>query len=268
MSELQAYAAGAKVALLDLWTMSVADELDDNGSERCTTIVTNGGRMIGHNEDWDRYSSEDICILKKKCGWLTTLELYYYACPLGGTALSVCSSGCIQAINSLPEERRRVGVPRTILARRLSELTHVSTEVGGVLGVPRAAGFAHTLVDGAGRLASIEMTADHYVASQPPPPFVHTNHIVGPDLPRGHTNEAQGTFIRYEVACKSISASMTRAECVDLLSDTSHGERFSIFNRDTIARGIIDLNERRAWFWLRRESKLGWVTYDIDFFPT
>jgi hypothetical protein len=51
------------------------------------------------------------------------------------------------------------------------------------------------------------------------------------------------------------------------LSDVSRGERFGIFNRDTIARGIVDLNERVAWFWLRRESELGWVGYDIDFFP-
>ena len=66
--ELQAYAAAVGVALLDLWTMSVAGEPDGDGFEGCTTVVVNGGRSIGHNEDWDRDSSEDVCILRKKCG--------------------------------------------------------------------------------------------------------------------------------------------------------------------------------------------------------
>lgn len=267
LSELQAYAAAARVALLDLWTMSIADELDGDGFEGCTTVVTNAGRLVGHNEDWDRYSSEDICILRKKCGNVTTLELYYYACPLGGTALTVCSSGCIQAINSLTHSHRQKGVPKIVLARRLSEVRNASTEVPDVLSLPRCSGFAHTLLDGAGRLTMIEMTADNHVVCQPRLPFVHTNHIVGPELRREDASKERSTFIRYETACRNVSASMARAELVRLLSDVSRGERFGIFNRDTIARGIVDLNERVAWFWLRRESELGWVGYDIDFFP-
>jgi hypothetical protein len=265
--ELQAYAAAARVALLDLWTMSVAGDLDDDGCEDCTTMVVNGGRSIGHNEDWDRHSSEDICILRKKCGDVTTLELYYYACPLGGTALTVSSAGCIQAINSLPQGHRPMGVPKIVLARRLSEMRSPGTEVPGVLSVPRSSGFAHTLLDHAGRLTSLEMTADNHVVWQPRIPFVHTNHVIGSGLRTEGANAERSTFVRYETACRRVSASMTRAELVSLLSDVSCGERLSIFNRDTIARGIVDLNERAAWFWLRREAGLGWIRYDIDFFP-
>jgi len=267
--ELKAYAAAANVALLDLWTMSIKDELDSDASEQCTTIVTNGGGLIGHNEDWDRDAAEDICILKKKCGSMTTLQLYYYGSPLGGTALTICSAGHIQTINSLQNEYKQIGVPKVVLARELSELGAVAMQLDDLLAIPRSSGFAHNLVDRAGRVTSIEATAADYVMCRPRTPFVHTNHPVGGAVQEqkcaaGH----RSTFTRFETARKHVSPSMARSSLERLLSDTSQGRRCSIFNCSTIARGIVDLNERAAWFWLRREAELGWVRYNIEFLFT
>ena len=88
IDELAAYAASSGVDLLDLWTISIEDELEHRAKERCTTVVTNSGHLIAHNEDWSPDAIEDICILKKRVGATTTLELYYYGCPMGGTALN------------------------------------------------------------------------------------------------------------------------------------------------------------------------------------
>ena len=56
LEELEAYARAAGVAFDDLWAINLEDELDDIGKEKCTTVVTNGGKLISHNEDWDEDS--------------------------------------------------------------------------------------------------------------------------------------------------------------------------------------------------------------------
>jgi hypothetical protein len=266
VEELQAYAQAAGVPLLDLWTMSVEDELDDGQTEKCTTVVTNGGRLIIHNEDWDADAADDICIVRKTCRGVTTLELYYYGCPLGGTALSICSRGYVQAINSLDHSGRQRGVPKVVIARRLSELRDLNAELDAVLAVPRSSGFSHNLVHYTGSLTSVECTATRYIAHRPAIPFVHTNHLLHPtmsDLEGAY--DGRGTFRRYDAACNLARSSMAEDEVMRLVCDETNGSTDSIFNRNTIARAIVDLDRRIARFWLKRESKKGWVEYPIDF---
>lgn len=267
VEELEAYASAAGLPLIDLWTLSIEDELDDDGCERCTTIVTNNGRLIGHNEDWDPDAADDICILKKRCAGVTTLELYYYGCPLGGVALSVSSRGLAQAINSLDHTDWQVGVPKLVLARRLSEIRNVDAELGGLLAVPRSSGFAHNLIDRSGRVTLVECTATRHSVHYRDNPSVHTNHMLCPELGRfqGH-HEGKSTLRRYGSACDLVRPMMDPQDMSKLLSDQSRGSNSSVFNRNTIARAIVDLDRRTASFWLRRESRKGWIDYSIDFF--
>ena len=265
--ELHAYADAAGVPLLDLWTMSVQDELDDDVAEKCTTIITNAGRLIAHNEDWDPDATEDICILKKRCAGITTLELYYYGCPLGGTALSVCSNGYVQAINSISHIDHRIGVPKIVVARRMAEIRNIETELDGILAVPRSSGFAHNLADRDGRVTMVECTARQNRVFHPNMPAVHTNHIQHQDLETlAGDPDGKSTFRRYETACEQARPIMTRAGAMALLSDESRGKNSSVFNRNTIARAVVDLDRRVASFWLRREKSKGWIDYPIDFY--
>lgn len=266
IEELRAYAQAARVSPLDLWTMSVEDELDDDDREKCTTVITNGGCLIGHNEDWDADAVDDICLLKKRCGTVTTLELYYYGCPLGGTALSICSQGYVQAINSLSHSDWQPGVPKIVIGRRLSELGDAPGELDRVLAVPRSSGFAHNLVHRTGAVTAVECSATHQAVHQPKLPFVHTNHMLEPKL-RKLEGELDGksTLRRYEAACTLARPSMEKADMARLAGEDSHGKTDSIFNRNTIARAIVDLDRRVASFWLKRESSKGWIDYPIDF---
>mgnify|MGYP003394564508 FL=1 len=266
VGELQAYADAARIPLLDLWTMSVEDELDDEEYEKCTTVVTNGGRLIAHNEDWDADSADDICILKRDCGGVTTLELYYYGSPLGRTALSICSRGYIQAINSLSHTDWQPGVPKIVLARALSDMSDLDAELGTLLDIPRSSGFAHNLVDRTGRLTAVECTATRQIVQRPKPPFVHTNHMLHPGLADFHGDpDGKSTFQRYDAACSLARATMDDAGLIRLGSDETCGKTNSIFNKNTIARAVVDLDRRVARFWLRREKAKGWVDYSIDF---
>jgi Acyl-coenzyme A:6-aminopenicillanic acid acyl-transferase len=267
VEELQAYAEAARVSLLDLWTMSIEDELDDSAdAEKCTTVITNGGRLIGHNEDWDADAVEDICILKKVCGTVTTLELYYYGSPLGGTALSICSRGYVQGINSLSHTDWRPGVPKIVVARRLSELREADTELDRVLAIPRSSGFAHNLVHHTGAVTAVECSATRQSVHRPAVPFVHTNHMLDPAL-HGVEGEHDGksTLMRYDTACTLVHPSMDRPGLARLASDETCGKTDSIFNRNTIARAVVDLDRRVASFWLKREMGTGWIDYPIDF---
>lgn len=267
VEELKAYARAARVDLLDLWTMSIEDELDDDGSEKCTTVISNEGRLIGHNEDWDPDASEDICILKKRCGGVTTLELYYYACPLGGAAISISSRGYVQAINSLDHMDRQPGVPKLVMARRLSEMKSIGAELEGVLGIPRSSGFAHNLVDRTGHVTIVETTATRESVWHPDLPSVHTNHLLSPALEklRGEP-DGKSTFRRYRSACDLVQPVMNVRTMERLLADDSCGSRSSLFNCNTIGRAIVDLDRGVASFWLRREARKGWIDYPINFF--
>jgi hypothetical protein len=77
VEELEGYARGAKADFRELWALSLEDELDEIvPREKCTTMVTNNGLLIGHNEDRERDLEDSICLLKKTVGDLTVFEFF------------------------------------------------------------------------------------------------------------------------------------------------------------------------------------------------
>ncbi len=266
IEEIQAYASAAGITLLDLWALITEDELVDDDIEKCTTIISNDGLLVAHNEDWSANALNDICILKKTIGNSTTLELYYYGCPLGGVALSICSNGFIQTVNSLNHTDRQIGVPKTVLARRISEINDVDMELGKLLSIPRSSGFAHNLVHHSGLVTTAECTATRHSVRRPLLPFVHTNHMLEQALtPFESDIDNMSTIRRFKKATSLVSASMGRADLICLSGDKTAGKKKSIFNKNTIARAIVDLDQHIVSFWLRREKEKGWIEYPIDF---
>jgi hypothetical protein len=263
--ELQAYADAAGVKLLDLWAVAIEDQLAPDGSERCTTIVTNDGRLTGHNEDWDPDAETEICILKKRTGRTTSLELYYYGCPLGGVALSISSQGHVQCVNSIAHTDNRDGVPKHVIARALSDLRFGAADLEKTLAAPRSSGFAHILIDRNAQITSIECTATQHRVNRPAMPFVHTNHLLDPVLGRFGLAASDSSFHRFEGAAAMASPTMDLTAMTRLLGDQSRGKSKSILNRNTIARAIVDFGEQTAYFWLKQESEKGWLPYSIDF---
>lgn len=265
VAELQAYANAADVELLELWAVAIEDELSADASERCTTIVTNEARLIGHTEDWDPDASTEICVLKKRVGRTTSLELYYYGSPLGGIALSISSRGHIQSVNSLAHADTRIGVPKHAIARSLSELRFGGADLERLLAVPRSSGFAHTLIDRTARLTNIECTATQHRVTRPRTPFVHTNHLLDPVLSQLGLVASDSSWNRFEDASAMASPTMDLATMMTLLGDQSRGKSKSVLNKNTIARAIVDFDKQTAYFWLKQESEKGWVPYSIDF---
>ncbi|PRQ02015.1 C45 family autoproteolytic acyltransferase/hydolase [Enhygromyxa salina] len=264
VEELEGYAAAAGAAFEDLWALNMEDETGDTGAGRCTTVVTGGGRMIAHNEDWHRDVKSSVCVLQKTVGSLTILELFYMN-TLGGNSISINSHGIVHAVNSLTHRDSGTGVPRNLTARWLSETSDPSSDDERLCRLRRTSGYSHTLVDMNGRIWNIEASAKQQHLTRPPSPFIHTNHYL--THLRSLESEANtlGTHSRLARASARVTDSMTPAALRDLMDDRSDGAELSIFNDRTVARMIVDLDQLRAHIWLLREAEQGWLAYDLDF---
>jgi hypothetical protein len=261
--ELEGYARGAGVNVLDLWLLCLEDELMLE-NYKCTTLVTNGGALIAHNEDWAADARNDICILKKTVGDLTVLELFYLS-TLGGNSASVNSHGFTQTINTLNHTDTQAGVPRNIIARWLSETKAPRDDYDILSRIQRSSGYNHNLVGPDGKIWNIECSARKQALAFPKYPFVHTNHFLTELSSLEDSDEDEGTVQRYDCACCAARDPMSVDLVMNLLNDSSGGLKAGVFNERTIARIIIDIENNDAYIWLLREKKRGWVKYKLDF---
>ena len=262
IDELKGQAKGAGASFDDLWLLCVEDELEESAVEKCTTIVTNGGSLIAHNEDWDKEAESGICVLRKTVGDLSIFELSYLS-GLGGNSISINSHGFVHAINSLTHTDRQMGMPKNLVARWLSETCSPARDLQALTKLRRASGYHHCLLGLDGKLWSMECSAKQQVLTRPALPFVHTNHFLT------HLSSLQaeygicGTGPRYRCASANVRASMSVEEVKRLSSDTSAGKSNSLLTDRTIARMILDLPSMTAHVWLRREAAAGWVSYPL-----
>jgi predicted choloylglycine hydrolase len=266
VQEVHGYAEGARACFEETWMLILEDELAESDVEKCTTIVTNNGSLIGHNEDWERDAKEAICVLKKTVQGLSTFELCYMN-TLGGNAIGINSHGFVHAINSLAHVDNRLGVPKNLVARWLSESSDPDSDYRRLAQLKRASGYHHSVVSAAGKIWSIECSAQDQILTKPRSPFVHTNHFLS-ELARVEGGDAvPGTRARLRRASEEVSESMSVDEMKHLLSDTSQGRTKSILNDRTIGRMIVDTKKMVAHVWMLRERERGWLSYPLAFEP-
>ena len=262
-AELESYANTAEIPLPELWALNCEGDLA--WREKCTTFVTNDGGLIAHNEDWDDESENAICVVKKRLPTITILELYYYDAPLGGNAFSINSHGYVHAVNSLQHSDYRVGVPKNVTARWLSETSDIASDFAKMAAFPRASGFNHVVVDRDGIMVDIETTATRQRLFHPRLPYVHTNHYLSPEFePWEEAQSEESSFHRYARACRLLRPEISFDDAVEILSSTTDGTTNSIMNKNTIARVIVDLPNDVLKIWLKRERKQGWVQYPLS----
>lgn len=260
IEELKGYALGAKISFEDLWVLILEDEL--TYLEKCSTIITNKGNLIAHNEDWTVESKNNICLLKKTVKNLTVFELFYYNIP-GGNSISINSNGIIQAINTLNPADKRIGIPKNIIARWMSETKDPVKDFEKLKKLPRSAGYNHNFINLKGKVWNIETTAKKQKLSLINHPFVHTNHYLTHLKEFEKSDNSTWTFHRHGIASSRIREKMSLNEMKRLVSDDSGGKKLSLLNERTIARMIVDLENKKIYAWLLREKEKGWVTYSL-----
>jgi hypothetical protein len=262
IEEIKGYAKGAGVLFEEVWALSLEDELF--GNDRCTTAITNSGKLIAHNEDWDASSKDTICVLKKSINGITILELFYYN-TLGGNSISINSHGLVQSINTLTHADKRVGIPRNVIARKFSETKSPRNDYDKLSTLQQSAGYSHNLINTHGEIWNIESSAFRQKLSQVASPFVHTNHYLTELKELENNDNLSGTIDRYQFTSQNLKKSMSLVEMQNIMSDESKGKKVSVFNERTIARMIVDLESFTIYIWLLRESEKGWIKYDVDF---
>jgi predicted choloylglycine hydrolase len=262
IDELKGYATGAGVEFIDLWTISIEGDAERKTSAKCTNIITNEGKLIGHNEDAERPGLENsVCIVKKTLGNLTTFEIYYYN-TLGGNSVGISSFGYAHALNTLFFTGNKLGIPKNVIARYLLETNNPDVTIKKVLNFPRASGYNHNIISKSGKIWNLELTADKGILINPVSPFAHSNHCLNIE---SDINNAYGTISRLEFAQNNTKDKMTIEELIKLQEDTSKGSSESLFNERTIGKMIIDFDTKIVKVWLLREKELGWVDYSLDF---
>ncbi len=264
VEEIRGYAQGASVDLLEVWTQSLEDEFNHYRGEHCTSIITNEGKLLAHNEDWTTDAADQICIIQKTVGSLTIFELNYFV-TLGGNSASINSHGYVQLINTLSHIDWQMGTPHNVIARFMSETNDPVRDFERLSSVRRSTGYNHNIISPDGVMRNIEATANRQVLLRARLPFVHTNHYLSPQLSSFEATVSASTRRRYEVACARVQPHMSVQELMDVASDTTQGPDLSIFNERTIARMIIDLEKRVAHCWLAREADKGWIAYPLTF---
>ncbi|HSW87972.1 MAG TPA: C45 family peptidase [Candidatus Saccharimonadales bacterium] len=265
VDELEGYAKASNISFQEFWTMSLEDDFDYLEAEKCTTVVTNNGKLISHNEDWEVGMQDVICILKKTLQNVTTFELFYYN-TLGGASICVNSYGYVMTINTLTHTDRQIGVPRNVIARWLSETKNVEKDFEKLTTIKRSLGYNHIFANTKGMIWDLECSATQQKLLKPQVPYVHTNHFTASELKRFEENDGStGTFERYDAACELVKPRMTVEEMTILNSNKSKDNKESIMNERTIGKMIIDLEKNIANVWLKREEEKGWIAYNLDF---
>lgn len=263
IDELKGYARGANVDFLDLWTISLESDTEpDKDEAKCTSIITNNGTLIGHNEDAAEPLLENpICVVKKILRNLTMLEIYYYNTS-GGNSVGVNSFGYAHTVDTLLSTDTKFGLPKNIIARYLFETKNPDEAIKKVLSLPRASGYNHNIVHKDKKIWNLELIPDEGILTHPTLPFVHTNHCLNI---KTNATDKYGTASRLKFAQDQTKQNMTVDELMKLQDDTSRGQDKSLFNERTIGKMIIDFNSRVARIWLLREKELDWVEYPLDF---
>ncbi len=262
IEEIEGYAKASNISLPEFWTISLEDDFDYT-DEKCTTVVTNNGKLLSHNEDWEKGSENKIYLLKKTVGSLTTLE-FFYINTLGGASVCLNSNGYAMTINTMDSTDRQVGIPRNVIARWLSETKNIKEDFEKLKTVKRSFGYNHIFVNIKGEVWDLESTATEQVLSTPTLPYVHTNHYLVKELQKFEEPRDSGsTYSRYQSACTNVKDNMTVEMLTQLATDNSQGKDMSIYNERTIGRFVIDLEDRLAKVWLKREEDLGWLDYPL-----
>lgn len=273
IKELEGYAAGAGVGMDIFWQMLLEDDIHELPQEKCTSLVTNNGRLIGHNEDWDAAAANRLFVLRRKLKGRALFELHY-AGTLGGNAISLSSSGAIQMINSLKAMPLDISIPRVptnIIARYVADSDNIDTAIQRLRQIPRMGGYAHTIINTrqGGKHKLLELSqhdmAVHEILHFP---FVHANHYTTDEMlhcDRQLPERSESSRQRYAAATAGAAQQMLPEAVISLLEDTSQGPSNSLMNSRTIAGVIIDLDSRCLWVRLASEPEKQWLKYGLEF---
>lgn len=269
VEEMKSIAEGAQVSFEDYFlnnTYEIHDfDFADFEEGHCTIAVSfnQRGAVVGHNEDWppEANAIEDLYILKATIGDTTYLGLNY-ATDISGAGASLNNWGLVQCINSLYTSKKKIGVPKSLLARAILECKDLESAEAIARSTNRASGYNHVLVQG-DEVRNIEIAGDSLAVDKlTKEPYVHTNHYLHPDMLKYEEEKSKSSPARYARARELISNDMTKEEMIALLADTQD-KQYPICNNGTIGSLVFIPAQKEVWICYGHPCAGEFVRYEL-----
>jgi len=234
VEQLEGMAEGADVALGKLLVPNLGEELTcsaDPGApgavgphaaasglprfahtEHCTSlgIVTDGHRLLAHNEDWWAGDVDKNVLLRMTTDDGTEILAMTSACLLPPTGIN--SHGIATGGNTLYGNDYRVGVPNNLIRRAILEARTLEEACERALLPDRARGSNHTLIDADGRLWDLETSATGHALVRADDRVVHTNHFSAPEMAGFEVSTSVGTRHRLARARSLLDEGLARGD--------------------------------------------------------
>lgn len=248
IEETEGIARGADVPMIEYFLVNTREVYDKWEGDHCTVVAGfDGDRLIiGHNEDWEAASQEEIYILKATIGETTFIGLNYIS-AVSGVAAGMNNHGLVQCINEL-NQTAGFGVPKNYVARAVLETKTLDEAETIIRSVPGASGFNHVLGQGS-EIRDIE-TAGGRVGIQKTigRPYVHTNHFISDELKALETEHSPSSIQRYARVSELLREKMTIENIRGILSDSQNEHQPICRPDETIGAALFVPSKLEAHF--------------------
>jgi hypothetical protein len=234
VEELEGMAAGLEMPFMELFAHLCRSEIGVAvQTPGCSTLAhREAGRvLLAHNEDGDELDVGRAFLVRVHPPSGIHFDAFVYPGlpPCNAPGINAC--GIVQTTNYIQPWRVADGVPRYFFGRAVLEAPDLDEAVALATSGPRAFPWHHNLASlREGRLLSVEVMPEHHCVHEVEGSFVHTNHLVHPEMVAPDSREKdrpyESSLTRWRVLNAAIAARgapTTRAEMLALLS--SHAGR-------------------------------------------
>jgi isopenicillin-N N-acyltransferase-like protein len=185
VEELLGIAEGAGVTYDELAVVNALEgvTMDALHLTKCTSLAVNGDRtadghvLVAHNEDWLPDDEPDVYLVHAS----PDDEPPWLAMTYGGLLPNIGfnAEGIAQCCDTVYPNDTRIGIPRVLVSRAVLAARSLSEAIRSAIVPQRAAGYNHLLVNEAGELYSLEVSARRFaILYGEDGSIVHTNHYL------------------------------------------------------------------------------------------
>lgn len=185
VDELVGIAEGAGVSYDELAVVNAMEgvTMDALHLAKCTSLAVNGDRtadghvLVAHNEDWLPDDEPDVYLVHAS----PDDEPPWLAMTYGGLLPNIGfnAEGIAQCCDTVYPNDTRIGIPRVLVSRAVLAARSLSEAIRSAIVPQRAAGYNHLLVNEAGELYSVEVSARRFaILYGEDGSIVHTNHYL------------------------------------------------------------------------------------------
>ncbi len=222
VEELEGMAEALDVPFLHLFAFNCRSEISVlSRAAGCSTILLRkGGRLIlAHNEDGDDRNEGRMFVAKVTPPSGVRFISFVYPGLLPGNGPGFNDRGICQTTNYIEPKEVARGVPRYFVGRSVLEAKSLDEAVSLATCRERAFPWHHNLASfPEGRLISLETIPGRYNALAIEGVFVHTNHLIHPEMDQAPDVQYRSSKTRMRVISEAIGKKGEPATAGDMIA--------------------------------------------------